>query len=80
MCNDLIGMIITRIDYLFQQNCASLGNFAAIQLLICIQTNFPNVDGDHLEWVKEMRDKIESRRLELDKKSLALYNFHLDIL
>ena len=78
MCNDLIGMIIIRIDYLFEQNCSSLGYFAAVQLLLCLQNHFPIDNSGHHERVKEIQDKIENSRCQLDKKSSALYNFYLE--
>jgi len=78
MCNDLVGMIIIRIDYLFEQNCSGLGYFAAVQLLLCLQNHFPNGKSGHHERVKEIQDKIENSRCQLDKKSSALYNFYLE--
>ena len=78
MCNDLVGMIIIRIDYLFEQNCSSLGYFSAVQLLLCLQNHFPNGNSGHHERVKEIQDKIENSRCQLDKKSSALYNFYLE--
>ena len=78
MCNDLVGMIIIRIDYLFEQNCSSLGYFASVQLLLCLQNHFPNDNSGHHERVKEIQDKIENSRCQLDKKSSALYNFYLE--
>ena len=80
MCNDLAGMIIVRIDYLFEQNCANLGYFAAVQLLLCLQTYFPDGITSHQERVNEIRQRVENNRRQLDKKTTALYNFFLEIM
>ena len=80
MCTDLAGMIIIRIDYLFEQNCANLGYFATVQLLLCLQTYFPDGNTGHQERVKEIRQKVENNRRQLDKKTTALYNFFLEMM
>merc|ERR1712051_605038 len=69
-----------RNGYLFEQNCSSLGYFASVQLLLCLQNHFPNDNSGHHERVKEIQDKIENSRCQLDKKSSALYNFYLETL
>merc|ERR1712083_635950 len=79
MCNDLAGMIFTRIDYLFEQNFANLGYFAEIQLLICLRTCVPDGNFSHQERVKEISQKLEIYRRQLDKKTTALYNYFLEM-
>ena len=78
MCNDLVDMIIARIDYLFEQNCANLGYFAIVQLLLCLQTYFPDGITSHQERVNEIRQRVESNHCQLDKKTTSLYNFFLE--
>ena len=79
MCNDLVDMIIVRIDYLFEQNCANLGYFATVQLLLCLQTYFPDGITSHQERVNEIQQRVENNHRQFDKKTISLYNFFLEL-
>ena len=84
MIIDLLNLVTTRLDYFYEQNIATTGNFIITQVLIFVKRlSTVKKDPDHEQALENCRETLEnllqqhSQHLDKKTKSLLKYYRHL---
>ena len=84
MIIDLLNLVTTRLDYFYEQNIATAGNFIIAQVLLFVKRlSTVKKDPDHEQALENCRETLEnllhqhSQHLDKKTKSLLKYYRHL---
>ena len=80
MVIDLLNLVLSRLDYFYEQNIATAGNFIVVQVLIFMKTLSMKKNPDHEEVIDNCRARLEDLLLQhdqqVDKKTKSLLKYY----
>ena len=76
MTTDLLAWLTSRLEYFYELNMGSMGNFIVVQVLIFLKTNGTADDQTNVETKEKLERILDQHGQHMDKRTKLLLNYY----